>query len=70
MRRICRLGRGRFCRQGPPREFTKLAALLRRFFLRMAEEGQGITLIIDFAEKVVPCSPDSYASLDEKLVDP
>jgi AAA+ superfamily predicted ATPase len=53
--------------QGPPREFTKLAALLRRFFLRLAEEGQGITLIIDFAEKVVPSSPDGYSSLDERM---
>lgn len=53
--------------QGPPREFTRLAALLRRFFLRMAEEGQGITLIIDFAEKVVPASPDGYSGLDERM---
>jgi AAA+ superfamily predicted ATPase len=53
--------------QGPPREFIRLAALLRRFFLRVAEEGEGITLILDFAEKVVPASPDGYSSLDERM---
>ena len=42
---------------GPPREFTKLAPLLRRFFLRAADdrkERHGVTLIIDFPEKVIP----------------
>src|SRR6185436_4668703 len=37
-------------RVGPPREFTKLASVLRRFFLRSVEDkkGQkGVTLIID-----------------------
>lgn len=53
---------------GPPREFTKLVPLLRRFFMRMAEEnGEGITLIIDFPEKIIPSSTDSYASLDERV---
>ncbi len=45
--------------QGPPREFTRLAPLLRRFFLRLAEEKGGITLIIDFPEKIVPSSQDA-----------
>src|SRR5437667_12877747 len=43
-----------FHQQGPPREFTKLAPLLRRFFLRAADdkkERKGVTLIIDFPEK-------------------
>jgi len=53
---------------GPPREFIKLAPLLRRFFLRMAEEKRdGITLIIDFPEKIIPHSTDAYSSLDERM---
>lgn len=54
--------------QGPPREFTKLAPLLRRFFLQVSEEkGGGITLIVDFPEKIIPNSAESYASLDERV---
>jgi AAA+ superfamily predicted ATPase len=59
-----------FRQQGPPREFTKLAPLLRRFFLRAAEDKndrQGVTLIIDFPEKVVPASEEAGASLDERM---
>src|SRR6266498_3708350 len=51
--------RTNFHQQGPPREFTKLAPLLRRFFLKVAEERKewkGITLIIDFPEKLIPAS--------------
>src|SRR6266700_3682735 len=42
-----------FHQQGPPRDFVRLAPLLRRFFLKVAEEKKewkGITLIIDFPE--------------------
>ena len=56
--------------QGPPREFTKLAPLLRRFFLRAADdrkERKGVTLIIDFPEKVIPASEESGASGDERM---
>jgi SpoVK/Ycf46/Vps4 family AAA+-type ATPase len=54
--------------QGPPRDFIKLAPLLRRFFLRVSEEAnQGVTLIVDFAEKIVPSSADAYASQDERV---
>jgi AAA+ superfamily predicted ATPase len=54
--------------QGPPREFTKLAPLLRRFFLRIAEENRdNLTLIIDFPEKIIPATSDAYASLDERM---
>jgi SpoVK/Ycf46/Vps4 family AAA+-type ATPase len=57
-----------FHQQGPPREFTKLAPLLRRFFLRVAEEkGEGISLIIDFPEKIIPSSSDAYATHDERV---
>ncbi|MBI1853032.1 MAG: ATP-binding protein [Planctomycetes bacterium] len=57
-------------RQGPPREFTRLASLLRRFFLRASEdkgERRGVTLIIDFPEKIVPASEESGASQDERM---
>jgi SpoVK/Ycf46/Vps4 family AAA+-type ATPase len=53
--------------QGPPRDFIKLAPLLRRFFLRLSEEkGQGITLIIDFPEKIIPSAAGAYSSQDER----
>src|SRR5262245_24377097 len=56
--------------QGPPREFVKLAPLLRRFFLRTADdkkERKGVTLIIDFPEKVIPASEEAGASWDERM---
>src|SRR5262245_11159373 len=56
--------------QGPPREFTKLAPLLRRFFLRTADDKKdrkGVTLIIDFPEKVIPASEEAGASWDERM---
>ncbi|MCE9634957.1 MAG: ATP-binding protein [Planctomycetes bacterium] len=59
-----------FHRSGPPREFTKLAPLLRRFFLRASEEKgerRGVTLIIDFPEKIVPATEESGASADERI---
>ncbi len=59
-----------FRETGPPKEFLRLAPLLRRFFLRVAEERQrwqGITLIIDFPEKLVPASEQSQASSEERM---
>src|SRR6185295_15343721 len=55
---------------GPPREFVRLAPLLRRFFLRVAEEKEkwrGITLIIDFPEKLIPANEEANASIDERM---
>src|SRR6267154_3475786 len=55
---------------GPPREFVRLAPLLRRFFLRVAEEKEkwrGITLIIDFPEKLIPANEEANASTDERM---
>lgn len=55
---------------GPPREFTKLAPLLRRFFLRLADEPgdrRGVTLIMDFPEKIIPAQEEAGASLDERM---
>jgi AAA+ superfamily predicted ATPase len=56
-------------RQGPPREFTKLVPLLRRFFQAVEEENddrRGITLVIDFPEKIIPASEETQAGLDER----
>src|SRR4051812_28555128 len=55
-------------RQGPPREFIRLAPLLRRFFLHAAEErGESVTLLIDFPEKIIPESSDGSASSEERM---
>ena len=55
--------------QGPPRDFNKLAPLLRRFFLRIAEEKKwkGVTLIFDFPEKIVPAAEEAGAHWDERM---
>src|ERR1043166_1860710 len=45
-----------FHQQGPPRDFMRLAPLLRRFFLKVTAEQKdwkGITLIMDFPEKLI-----------------
>ncbi len=55
---------------GPPREFVRLAPLLRRFFLKVAEEGRdwkGITLVIDFPEKLIPAQEEAGASNEERV---
>lgn len=59
-----------FRQTGPPRDLLRLAPLLRRFFLRAAEdprEAKGITLIIDFPEKLIPATEESGASLEERI---
>jgi len=59
-----------FHQVGPPREFIRLAPLLRRFFLRVSEEKEqwrGITLIIDFPEKLVPAVEEANASVEERM---
>jgi hypothetical protein len=59
-----------FHRSGPPRAFPLLLPLLRRFFLRMAEETgtrRGVTLVINYPEKLVPEAADVQASHDERV---
>ncbi len=59
-----------FHQAGPPRDFLRLAPLLRRFFVRVAEEKEkwkGVTLIIDFPEKLIPASEEANASIDERM---
>lgn len=55
---------------GPPRDFLRLAPILRRFFLKVAsdkKQWKGITMIIDFPEKLIPASEESGASLEERI---
>ncbi|HUL51331.1 MAG TPA: AAA family ATPase [Candidatus Nitrosotalea sp.] len=59
-----------FHQTGTPREFIRLAPLLRRFFLRLADEKNALksaTLIIDFPEKIIPAQEEAGASLDERM---
>ena len=59
-----------FHQDGPPREFNRLVPLLRRFFLRVAEEKssqRGVTLIIDFPEKIVPACEEASMNQDERV---
>ena len=59
-----------FHEAGPPRDFIRLAPLLRRFFLRVAEEQEkwkGVTLIIDFPEKLIPATEVASASVEERM---
>src|SRR5713101_4602291 len=59
-----------FHQAGPPREFVRLAPLLRRFFQHVADEQekwQGITLIIDFPEKLIPACEEANASIEERM---
>ena len=44
--------------------------MLRRFFLRVAEEKEkwrGITLVIDFPEKLIPACEEANASMEERM---
>lgn len=55
---------------GLPRSFTLLAPLLRRFFLATGEDSKmprGVTLVIDFPEKIIPAAEESGASVDERM---
>jgi AAA+ superfamily predicted ATPase len=59
-----------FHRSGPPRTFVQLLPVLRRFFLRMAEEtgeARGVTLVVNFAEKLVPASEENQSSHEERV---
>ena len=58
-----------FHQSGPPREFIKLVPLLRRFFLREPDPDEtknGITLILDFPEKIIPAADEAGAASDER----
>ena len=54
--------------QGVPKDFNKLVSILRRFFSHAVEEKrEGVTLIIDFPEKIIPSSDGSYSSQEERM---
>src|SRR6266536_6006900 len=59
-----------FHQTGPPREFIRLAPLLRRFFMRLADDPRkrtSLSLIIDFPEKIIPAQEEAGASLEERM---
>jgi len=53
--------------KGIPREFIRLVPILRRFFLKSAEDKKGVTFIIDYAEKIVPDSGGNGSSMEERM---
>lgn len=58
-----------FAKTGPPREFIRLAPVLRRFLLHLGDQKtptRGVTLVIDFPEKIVPAQEEASASFDER----
>jgi SpoVK/Ycf46/Vps4 family AAA+-type ATPase len=59
-----------FSETGLPRNFTQLAPLLRRFILAAADERKApanVSIIIDFAEKIIPATEESGASQEERM---
>ncbi len=59
-----------FHQQGPPKNFLALAPLLTRFFLKVAEDNrqwQGVTLVIDFPEMLIPASDQAGTSVEERV---
>ncbi len=59
-----------FHQTGAPREFVQLLPLLRRFFASQADEkkgARGVTLVVDFPEKLMPATEESGASLEERM---
>ncbi len=59
-----------FHQQGPPKNFLALAPLLTRFFLKAAEDDRqwkGVTLVIDYPEKVIPASDQAGATVEERI---
>jgi AAA+ superfamily predicted ATPase len=58
-----------YAKTGPPREFIRLAPVLRRFLLHLGDQKtptHGVTLVIDFPEKIVPAQEEASANLDER----
>ena len=55
---------------GPPKDFLRLAPLLRQFFLDAAEEKEkwrGTTLFVDYPEKLIPACEEASASMEERM---
>src|SRR3990172_1354178 len=65
-----RVEKTNFHQKGPPRKFLALAPLLTRFFLKAAEDDRqwrGVTLVVDFPEKLIPASEEAGASVEERV---
>src|SRR5215203_3402413 len=59
-----------FSQTGAPRSFPQLAPLLRRFIIAAADDKRtpgNVSLIIDFAEKIIPAAEESSASQEERM---
>jgi AAA+ superfamily predicted ATPase len=57
-------------RTGLPKSFNELSPILRRFFSmvnREQNEKGGVTLVIDFPEKIVTSSEDSNMNIEERI---
>lgn len=57
-------------KNGLPREFNRVTAILSRFFSRIANtpgDKRGVTLMIEFPEKIVPAQDEAGASMDERV---
>lgn len=58
-----------FLQSGPPREFARLAPLLRRYFQSAEAKPTGsMALFIEFPEKIIPQTGDAYASAEERTI--
>lgn len=56
--------------QGPPKSFLALAPLLTRFFIKVADDPRqwkGVTLVVDYPEKLIPASEEASASVEERV---
>lgn len=56
-----------YASKGTPREFYKLAPVLRRFLLQSTEEDLNATLVVDFPEKIIPAAEDSGSTSEERM---
>jgi AAA+ superfamily predicted ATPase len=59
-----------FHQQGPPKDFLALAPLLTRFFMKVAEDDrrwQGVTLVIDYPEMLVPAGDQAMTTVAERV---
>ena len=52
--------------KGPPKDFNKLAPLLRRYFIS-GDEPKHATLVVEYPEKIIPASEDAGSTQDERI---
>ncbi len=56
----------KYAQDGLPRDFSRMSVILRRFFQKVADDGENATLIISFPEKIVPATDEAGASPEER----